>query len=406
MTHPDRTSGEPPLPPLRLLVVDKVTVLRSNRERYRRLVAGANVEMTLLAPTHWIENCVREPYQHDPADPYPVVFGAPSWPGRELRSIYWTGAITAIRRSRPEIILLMEESFSMFALQMLMLKRLFAPRARVIFYSNNTTSYRRYPYRPSWFYRLLGDHVMAGADVGLCVNARAADVLRDSSFTGEVRELFYGINDDLFHAVPRDQARRTLGIPADADLFLYAGRLLELKGVQDLLDAFARLRRERPGRALKLLVVGDGDYRDALLARSAELGLGDAIEFRHAVPIEQMATYMGAATAFVLPSREEWNEQFGRVNAEAMLVGTTIIGSTSGAIPGVIGEGGYIFRAGDVEDLWRTMARVLDDPAEVERRRGIGRSVAVRYTVQGFVDGLIDLLEDLSGRRLRRGGAR
>ena len=105
--------------------------------------------------------------------------------------------------------------------------------------------------------------VHAGSDMGLCVNARAVDVLRDSSFTGEIRELFYGINDDLFQPVPRGRARAALEIPEDVDLFLYAGRLLELKGVQDLIAAFARLRSERPERTMKLLVVGDGEYREA-----------------------------------------------------------------------------------------------------------------------------------------------
>jgi glycosyltransferase involved in cell wall biosynthesis len=378
-------------------------VLKSNRERYRRLVGLANVEMTLLAPTSWIENCVREPYQADATDPFPSILGAPTWSGRELRSMYWNGAVAAIRRARPEIILLMEESFSMFALQILTHKRLLAPRARVIFYSNNTTSYRRYPYRPSWLYRLLGDHVMAGSDVGLCVNARAVEVLRDSIFGGEIRELFYGINDALFQPVSRCDARRALGIAEDVGLFLYAGRLLEQKGVQDLIEAFARLRAGRPGERLKLLVVGDGEYREALHAHAAAHLPADVVEFRSAVPIEQMASLMSAATAFVLPSRAEWNEQFGRVNAEAMLVGTTIIGSTSGAIPAVIGDGGFIFEAGNVGELCSAMARVLDDPGEAARRRGVGRRIALaRYSVGGFVDGLIGVLEDLSGRRLRR----
>lgn len=387
---------------LRVLVVDKTAVLRNNRERYRRLVERANVVITLLAPTRWLENCVMEPYQPEPGEPYETILGVPSWPGRELRSIYYTGAMRAMRRSRPEVILMMEESFSLFALQILLLKMIFAPKAKVIFYSFNITSYKRFPYRPSWFYKALGDLVMKMCHVGLVPNRKAELVLADSSFRGRIRVLFFGINERLFRRVPRLEAREQLGLQHSGTLFLYAGRLLELKGVQDLLDAFSRLRAERDAADMRLLVVGDGDYAEPLHRRALELNLNGSVEFRRAVPIEQMSAYMSAADAFVLPSRAEWNEQFGRVNAEAMLVGTTIIGSTSGEIPEVIGDGGFIFQADDVDALKRTMERVIDDPDEVGRRRELGRERALRnYSLEGFVDGLVDLFEGLTGRTLR-----
>jgi glycosyltransferase involved in cell wall biosynthesis len=244
---------------------------------------------------------------------------------------------------------------------------------------------------------------MAMCHVGLCVNRRAQEVLAESTFKGKIQVLFFGINDRLFQGLPREQARASLGLPVESRIFLYAGRLLELKGVQDLLDAFARLRRERPEQDLRLLVLGDGEYGEALARKAAELELGGSVEFRRAVPIEQMATYMSAADAFVLPSRAEWNEQFGRVNAEAMLVGTTIIGSTSGEIPVVIQDGGFVFTAGDVDDLARTMATVLDDPEQVARRRARGREIAMKnYSLKGFVDGLVDLFEEITARRIRR----
>lgn len=389
--------------PLRLLVVDKVAVLKNNRERYRRLVELANVDLTLLAPTRWLENCVMEVYQPEEDEPYETVLGIPTWPGRELRSIYLNGVLRAVRRSRPEVILLMEESFSLFALQVVLLAKLFSPGAKVIFYSFNITSYRRFPYRPSWFYRLLGDAVMAMSHVGLCVNRKAERVLEGSTFKGKIQVLFFGINDRLFQGRPKCEARRAIGMPADEELFLYAGRLLEQKGIHDLIEAFARLRAERPGAKLRLLILGDGEFSDPLHKQAAALGPDAGIEFRRAVPIEEMATYISAATAFVLPSRAEWNEQFGRVNAEAMLCGTTIIGSTSGEIPKVIGDGGFIFEAGDVDALKQTMEQVLDDPDEVARRRERGRAMAMRdYSLQGFVDGLIRLFEGLTGRMLRR----
>lgn len=388
--------------PLSVLAVDKVAVLKNNRARYRRLVEQGGVRLTLLSPTRWLENCVMEPYQPDAGEPYHTVLGRVSWPGKELLSVYYNGLVRAMRLSRPDVILMMEEPFSMFALQTVLVQRLLAPGATVIFYNNNISSYRRFPYRLSLLYRAISALVFRMSHIGLSVNERADAVLAESSFRGERKVLFYGVNESAFQPVSGREARLGLGLPEEGALFLYAGRLLEQKGVQDLIDAFARLSAERPGCPLHLLIVGDGEYGEALRAKVRERGLEGCVEFRPPVPVEQVAAYMNAATAFVLPSRGAWNEQFGRVNAEAMLVGTTIIGSTSGEIPRVIGDGGFIFRADDVEDLKRTMARVLDDPAEAGRRRAVGRQAALRrYSVGGFVDGLLELLGKVARKHLR-----
>jgi glycosyltransferase involved in cell wall biosynthesis len=391
---------------LRLLIIDKVSVLRSIRERHIRLAEQAALDVTLLVPVQWIENFTPIRFQPTPDEPISTIQGKVVWPGKEQRSFYITGMFRAFRRSRPDIIFMMEESFSLFALQAVLLKMLMAPRAQLIFYSNNITSYDRYVYRPSWFFRILGKSVMKACDVGLCVNTRAETVLRSTKFTGRVQSLFYGINERLFERRPAADARRRIGVPAEADVFLYAGKLLALKGIQDLMEAFARLRSDRPDRELRLLIVGTGPFAEPLHAQAARLGLDDVINFHDMVPIEQVPDFIAAATALVLPSRAEINEQFGRVIAEAMLMQIPVIGSTSGGIPEVIADGGFVFEAGNVDDLTRTMARVLDQPEEASRRSLCGRDRAMRsYSMKSFVDGLIELFESMSGRRLRREGS-
>jgi glycosyltransferase involved in cell wall biosynthesis len=392
--------------PLRLLIIDKVSVLRSIRERHVRLAERAAVDITLLTPERWVENFTMVHYQPSDGEPIRSIQGKVVWPGKEQRSFYLSGMVRAFRESRPEVVFLMEESFSLFALQAVILKLLLAPGARVVFYSNNVTSYDRYAYRPSWFYRILGTTVMKGCDVGLCVNTLAESVLRRSGFRGRIQTLFYGINERLFLGRSAEQSRRRIGLPERSEPFLYAGKLLPLKGVQDLIEAFALLRSESPGRDLRLVIVGKGPHAGELRSLATALQLDDAVSFHDMVPIEQVPDFIGAATALVLPSRAEISEQFGRVIAEAMLMGVPVIGSTSGGIPDVIGDGGFVFGAGDVGDLKRTMAMLLDQPEEALRRSRRGRELALRkYSMGSFVDGLIELFESISGRRLRREGA-
>lgn len=392
--------------PLKILVVDHVAVLRANRLRWRRLARQINTEITLLAPKRWHENNVDESFQAPPDQEYRTVLGRVSWPGRELLSFYVTGAIRAIRLSRPDVIILMEESFSLFALQFVLLRPLFARRAKISFYSFNIDSYRKFPYRLDLFYRWLSRVVMRRADLAICPNERARLVLEDSTFRGRIAPLFVGVNEETFLPRERPESRRQLGIDPDVALFLYAGRLLEQKGIEDLIAAFAVVKSERPHMPMRLLIVGSGNWEARLREVAGASDAAKAIEFRSAAPLEEMPTLMAAANVFVLPSRAEWNEQFGRVNAEAMLMGTTIVGSTSGAIPSVIQNGGYLFRAGDVLDLVSVLSSVLDDPEEQERRRETGRQIAaVAYSVQAFVDGIIVELEAIMKRPLRRSTA-
>jgi len=391
---PDRT---------RVLVVDKVSVLRANRLRWRRLASQYDIDLTLLAPTHWVENCVDERFQIPPDTEYRAILGKVSWPGRELLSVYMSGAIRALRASHPHVIVLMEESFSLFALQFTILRHFFAPQAQLVFYSFNIDSYQKFNYRLDRLYRWVSRYVMQRAAAGLCVNEQAVDVLRRSSFRGSIVPLFVGINDELFS--PRDKAasRRACGVESNAILFLYAGRLLEQKGIEDLISAFDRLdSRDSPG-PLRLLIVGQGEWEDRIRARAAQSPRRESIEVRAAVPIEQMPLLMASADAFVLPSRAEWNEQFGRVNAEAMLLGTTIIGSTSGAIPDVIGDGGFLYEAGNIDGLVESMSRVVTERDECDVRRVRARERALqRYSVQGFVDGVAALIASLRGRAIQR----
>ena len=87
--------------------------------------------------------------------------------------------------------------------------------------------------------------------------------------------------------------------------------------------------------------------------------------------------------AMVLASRttRRWKEQFGRVIIEAHACGTPVIGSNSGAIPDVVGQGGIIFPEGDTAALSQAILAVRHDAARRERLGQIGRQqVEARYT--------------------------
>jgi glycosyltransferase involved in cell wall biosynthesis len=150
------------------------------------------------------------------------------------------------------------------------------------------------------------------------------------------------------------RAREPAPPPGGGHLVLSPARLVWEKGHQDVMRALALLDR----RDVRLLIVGDGPERGRLEAYARELGVGDRVEIRAAVPYGEMPALYARASCMVLASLATtyWEEQFGMVLAEAMAGHVPVVAAASGAIPEVVGASGTLFAPGD----WVGLARVLE----------------------------------------------
>jgi glycosyltransferase involved in cell wall biosynthesis len=107
----------------------------------------------------------------------------------------------------------------------------------------------------------------------------------------------------------------------------------------------------------------------------------------------------------VLPSRRVgmWAEQFGRVLVEAMAARTLVIGSSSGAIPEVIGDAGFIFEENNENDLFRVLSQVVDLSGEEKNRMlMIGQErAAVQYSWKRFAEESAEAIRYVHNTRSR-----
>jgi glycosyltransferase involved in cell wall biosynthesis len=215
--------------------------------------------------------------------------------------------------------------------------------------------------------------VLAAADHFLPTTERARDALLLEGVAPERMTICPpGIDLDHFASAPAPA-------PAPAKhRILSAGRLVWEKGHQDVLRAFAALRRVLAGTDhadVELLVVGDGPERRRLERYARELGVADSVEFRHTVPYDDMPALYASASALVLASlpTRGWEEQFGMVLVEALAARTPVIACSTGAIPEVLGGDGALVAAGDWLGIAQALGEaVLGDPsarAEVDRAR-------------------------------------
>jgi glycosyltransferase involved in cell wall biosynthesis len=150
----------------------------------------------------------------------------------------------------------------------------------------------------------------------------------------------------------------------DVPVVLAAGRLAEVKDFGTLLRAFAALRRQRPAR---LVILGEGPQRDALLALAAQLGV--AQDFALPGFAGNPVAWMARAALFVVSSRYEGGPN---VLIEALACGTPAVSTDCPHGPREIldhGRWGRLVPVGDAAALAAAMAATLDAPLPADTLR-------------------------------------
>jgi glycosyltransferase involved in cell wall biosynthesis len=166
---------------------------------------------------------------------------------------------------------------------------------------------------------------------------------------------------------------------------LFAGALVETKGVPTLIEALPLLARYVD--RFRLVVAGDGeDQMAAALRRQGQ----SQVRLLGRVPFQEMRALYATADLTVLPSI--WYENSPMVIYESLLAGTPVLGSDIGGIPELIEEGvtGYTFPAGDAIALTEQVVRHLARPARERRsmRRRCVEQARARMTLEQHLDEL------------------
>jgi glycosyltransferase involved in cell wall biosynthesis len=145
---------------------------------------------------------------------------------------------------------------------------------------------------------------------------------------------------------------------------LCVARHVPVKGLEVLLEAFARVASRFPG--VDLVQVGDGPLAGALRAQARTLGLEGRVRFLGARPHGEVLALMQQAWAFVLPSRKTPDghaEGLGQVFLEASACACPVIATWNGGIPEAVlhGQTGLLAPDGDVEGLAGLLRTILED---------------------------------------------
>ncbi|GBH27401.1 transferase [Burkholderia vietnamiensis] len=213
-----------------------------------------------------------------------------------------------------------------------------------------------------------------------------------------------GFDAQEFRPVPRADARAQLGWQQDAFVVLQLGRLVPRKGIDNVIDALARMPRD-PQRPTHLYIVGGSQAtpdpaRDPELARlmapAHDNGIADRVTFVGRRDRAALHLYSSAADGVVTTP---WYEPFGITPVEAMACAAAVVGSDAGGIRTTVDDGGtgYLVPPRDPAAL---AARLLQLRAQPDLCAALGRAGYLRahrfYTWRGVADRLVDVYRDVA----------
>lgn len=206
--------------------------------------------------------------------------------------------------------------------------------------------------------------------------------------------------------IPRDEARREIGIAPEENLVVHIGRMVPRKGVDNVVEGFARLVHQHGLRAKLLVVGGESDEPDPVA--TPEIGRLQQIANREGVAKQvlftgrrgraQLRYYYSAADVFVTTP---WYEPFGITPVEAMACGAPVIGSDVGGIKFTVAHcrTGFLVPPRDPELLGARLATLFERPG-LRRLMGVAAiDRANRYfTWQQVAAQIADVYEQVLDR--------
>jgi glycosyltransferase involved in cell wall biosynthesis len=349
-----------------LLISHTCQSITEGQPKAHALAALADVTLRVLVPDRW-----HRYGQWRSAQPperatfeYQVAKVRLPWAGPAQTYLHSYPCLAGVlRQFQPDVIDLWEEPWSLVSVQACRLRRKILPRARIV----SETEQNIDKHLPFPFERFRS-YTLANADFAVGRSTEAVEVIRRKGFRGPAETVPNGVDAELFRPMDRENCRRQLGL--SGFVVGYVGRMVEEKGVLDLLHAVRLCPAD-----VNMIAAGDGPLRRQL-ADSL-----DRIRVLPALPLAELPSLMNAMDVLVLSSQttKSWKEQFGRVVIEAHACGTPVIGSNSGAIAEVVGAGGLVVPEKNPPALAAAIMQLRDDPLRRQKLGEAGRGQALAH---------------------------
>ena len=194
-----------------------------------------------------------------------------------------------------------------------------------------------------------------------------------------------GVDLSLFSPGDVRAARAAVGLPQDAKVLLFVGRIQPLKAPEVLVKAAAELLARHPSWRGELVVAVLGGPSGSGLAHphsledlAVQLGVAPQVRFVKPLPRAELAQWYRAADLVAVPSH---SESFGLVAVEAQACGTPVVAADVGGLPTAVGDAGVLVDGHEVPKWADALESLLLDP---ERREVLSRKAIAHAALFGW----------------------
>ena len=252
---------------------------------------------------------------------------------------------------------------------------------------------------------LLNRLVLRLAHAYIVHDTRSRDALAEVVPAGKpIAVIYHGVLSSAGAERSALEARRALGVPADANVVLCFGNVRPYKGVDVLLRAFAAVRQRVP--AARLVIAGkpweDWAPYERLIA---ELGLRDAVDTHLGfVPAADVGTFFAAADVVALPYLQ-FDAQSG-VGTRALHHGRALVVTDAGGLPELVSDPRAIVPSGDAGRLAEALVAVLTDSALRARLETASKARAGELNWDSIAEQTVAFYQTLVRGPARRAGSR
>lgn len=331
---------------MKVLMLSKALVTAAYHKKLQLLVRSG-IELEIIVPASWgnikLETTGSADYK---------IHILPIFLNGRNHFHFYSGISKILNEFKPDIFHIDEEHYSFVTFQC----AVFSIRRNIpfLFYTWQNIN-KKYPFPFSWFENYIFKH----AHMGMAGNEEAKQILIDKGFKKHIAVIpQFGVDPDLFKPADKFAARAKTNFKREDFVAGYFGRLVEEKGILDLLEAVKLLSGK-----CKLLIIGSGSLKSSIEQFVQSNNMSDVVQMISMIPSLTVPEFLNACDCTVLPShtKPNWKEQFGRVIIESMACEVPVIGSDSGEIPNVIGSGQLIFKEGNVSDLTTAIENLISN---------------------------------------------
>lgn len=302
-----------------------------------------------------------------------------------------------LKKFSPDHIHIEEDPYSLIGLETIFLSRMVCRKAKISFFIwDNLARKPRFPL--SFLKWAFSKYTLSRSALVVCGNHEGQRLLiGPKEYHGNNLVLpQVGLNPDEYLTDPPEKLKKQFSSKHDGDepLIGFLGRLIPEKGIILLLEALSHLQH----LSWKLLIVGSGPMKKEIQTRWKVL-FNNRLICLDAVSHKAVPDYLKCLDIFVLPSYStpRWKEQFGLTLAQAMMARVACVGSSSGAIPDVLGPAGIIFQERDAASLINALEQLLQSKEKRDMFGEKGQAFALKnYTNRSVANAYLAAFNNLT----------